>query len=66
LVAPSGAYSRVLVPGGVLTRYQNANFRAPLAKGTSCCCSVLAAQYRLQQQRVPLARTFGPFSSSAD
>jgi len=54
-VALPGAYSVVLAPGRATTRYQLPSLGLVEAKGTSCW---------LQQQPVPLAWTFSPFSSS--
>ena len=54
LVAPTGAYTGVLISGDALIWYQTSYLWSPLAKGTSCFCN----RYWC------VARTFGLFSNS--
>ena len=71
LVAPSGAYALVLAPGRTMTRYQIPSLAPSLGQRYRLLLQpvLMQHQYRLQSvpaatAAVPLASTFGPFSSS--
>ena len=66
LEAPPGACALVLAPSHAMTRYQIPSLASSSGQRYHLLLQpvLMPHQYRLQQQLVPLAWTFGPFSSS--
>ena len=62
LAEPPGAYALVLAPGRAMTRYQIPSLAPSLGQRYHLLLQpvLMPHQYRLQQQLVPLAWTFGP------